>query len=227
LPVVNAPTPAAVLFDMDGTLVDSEPYWIAEETALVTAFGGTWSHDDALSLVGKGLWDSAAILQSRGVDMTADAIVAHLTDGVIRRVREHVPWLPGAQELLRSVRDAGIPTALVTMSTRGLAEVVTDAIPFPAFDVLVTGDDVPFPKPHPAPYLQAAERLGVDIEHCIAIEDSVPGVTSAVASNALTIGVPINSTLPDDAGHVRWHGLEGRSVDDLVDLMATRAGVAR
>ncbi len=219
---MNAPTPAAVLFDMDGTLIDSEPYWIEEETALVHSFGGTWTHDDALSLVGNGLWDSAAVLQSRGVDLTADEIVARLVDGVLGRIRDEVPWLPGAQELLRSVRDAGVPTALVTMSTRDLAEVVADAMPFPAFDTLVTGDDVSHPKPHPAPYLTAAERLGVDIERCVAIEDSVPGVTSAVASGALTIGVPLHSTLDEDAGHVRWNGLAGRTIDDLAELISAR-----
>lgn len=97
---------------MDGTLVDTEPYWMAAETALVESFGGSWTHEDALQLVGSGLLDSAVILQNAGVAMEPEAIVSHLTDVVQESLRtQGVPFRPGARELLRDLREAGSPQA--------------------------------------------------------------------------------------------------------------------
>lgn len=116
---------------MDGTVVDTEPYWMEAETQLVAAHGGVWTHEDGLLLVGSGLWDSAAVLQGRGVALDADAIVLHLTNHVRRLIDERgVPFRPGAQELLQELREAGVPTALVTMSIRSMAEDIANGIPF-------------------------------------------------------------------------------------------------
>ena len=107
---------------MDGTLVDTEPYWMAAETPLVESFGGTWSHEQGLRLVGLGLEDSARIFQDAGVRMGVHDIVDHLTDDVMRQLASKgVPFRPGARELLADLRTAGIRTGLVTMSllTRG------------------------------------------------------------------------------------------------------------
>lgn len=152
---------AAVLWDMDGTLVDTEPYWMAAETPLVERFGGTWSHEQALSLVGRGLEDSARIFQQAGVQMAIHDIVDHLTDAVMGQLAtDGVPFRPGARDLLRSLRDAGIKTGLVTMSLRRMADTVVDLIDFDAFDVVIAGDDATRPKPFPDPYLQACAALG-------------------------------------------------------------------
>src|SRR5690554_2489119 len=146
---------------MDGTLVDTEPYWMAAETALVESFGGTWSHEQALQLVGNGLTDSAAHLISVGVKMDPDAIVAKLTDDVRTALAtQGVPFRPGAKELLRDLHAAGIRTALVTMSLRRMALSVVDLMDFDAFEHVVAGDDVDLPKPNPDPYLMAADLLG-------------------------------------------------------------------
>ncbi|MDQ1560993.1 MAG: hypothetical protein QOE85_334, partial [Actinomycetota bacterium] len=110
---------------MDGTIVDTEPYWMDAETELVHSYGGTWSHEEALTLVGQGLWHSARVLQSRGVALGEDEIIDVLTNIVLGRLRDGgLPWRPGARELLLELRAAGIPTALVTMSMRKLATVV-------------------------------------------------------------------------------------------------------
>ena len=213
--------PAAVLWDMDGTIIDTEPYWMDAETELVHSFGGTWTHEDALTLVGQGLWHSARRLQSRGVVMTEDEIIDSLTTTVLGRVQSGgLPWRPGARELLVELKAAGVPTALVTMSIRKLAAVVVDTIDFAAFDVVVAGDDVEHSKPHPAAYLRAAELLGVDPTDCVAIEDSAPGVAAAVASGAATIGVPLNVPLIGDGAFVLWPTLAGRTVDDLARVRA-------
>lgn len=204
---------------MDGTVVDTEPYWIQAETDLVESFGHTWTYEDAMSLVGAGLWESAQILKDHGVDMEPDDIVALLTDRVQSRLaRDGVPFRPGASALLKELHARGIRTALVTMSVRRMAEQVVENIPFPAFEILVTGDEVTHPKPHPEPYLKAARELGVDIRDCIAIEDSRNGLASAVASGARSLAVPHAVSIPEAATHTIWPTLEGRGVDDLFAL---------
>lgn len=188
--------PAAVLWDMDGTLVDTEPYWLQAERELVEASGGSWSDEDGLQLVGSGLERSARILQGRGVRLHVETIVQTLTARVREQIAAAVPWRPGARDLLSEVRRAGVPTALVTMSRRAMALEIVGALGFDGFDIVVAGDDVRHPKPHPEPYLAAAAGLGVAIGECIALEDSVPGVTSALRAGARVIAVPLHVPLP-------------------------------
>ena len=206
---------------MDGTLVDTERYWMAAEEELVESFGGRWTHEDALGLVGSGLWEAAQVFQAAGVDLDADAIVARLTARVREQLVDHgVPWRPGARELLEALREASVPTALVTMSVRSMADDVVNAIPFDAFDAIVTGDSVEHAKPHPEPYLVAADALGVDIRDCIAIEDSPAGLTSAWSAGAVTIGVPNMLALDQAPADVLWQTLAGKSVSDVSDVTA-------
>lgn len=212
---------AAVLWDMDGTLVDTEPYWMAAETPLVESFGGTWSHEQALGLVGLGLEDSARIFQNAGVRMGVHDIIDHLTDDVMRRLATTgVPFRPGARELLADLRAAGIKTGLVTMSMRRMADTVVDLIDFDAFDVVIAGDDSTRPKPFPDPYLQACEALGVTPDEVVAIEDSPNGLRSAVASGAAVIGVPLMVSLTGAGAHVLWPTLEGRTAADVASFHA-------
>ncbi|MFC8921736.1 HAD family hydrolase [Cellulosimicrobium sp. NPDC057127] len=229
--------PAAVLWDMDGTLVDTEPYWIAAEHELVEAHGGTWTHEDAMQLVGNPLLTSAQILRDRGgVDLPVEEIVRYLLGRVIEQVQVEVPWQPGARELLGQLRDAGVPCALVTMSYRELAGPVAALAPDDAFAVLVCGDEVERGKPDPEPYLVAAERLGVDVTRCVAIEDSPAGIASARASGAATLGVEAVVPVEPAPGLSRAPSLElvdlamlARIVGgDPVDLLAGEAaGVGR
>jgi HAD superfamily hydrolase (TIGR01509 family) len=206
---------------MDGTIIDTEPYWMEAETQLVASYGGSWSHEDGLQLVGQGLWHSARVLQSRGAALTEDEIIDTLTETVLQRVRANgLPWRPGARELLLELRAAGIPTALVTMSIGKLARIVNETIDFDAFDVVVAGDDVEHSKPHPAAYLRAMELLAVEPGDCVAIEDSPPGIASASAAGAVTIGVPLNLPLRDDGSFVTWPTLSGRTVTDLATVLA-------
>ncbi len=209
---------------MDGTIVDTEPYWISAETDLVESFGHTWTYEDAMTLVGSGLWESAKVFQDHGVDMSADAIVDHLTSRVQARLeKDGVPFRPGARELLEELRSLGVKTALVTMSVRRMAEQVVSHIPFDAFDVLVTGDEVEHSKPHPDPYLTAARLLGVDIADCVAIEDSRAGLASAVAAGTIAIAVPHAVTITPADTHTTWPTLAGRTSADLAALVAARA----
>jgi HAD superfamily hydrolase (TIGR01509 family) len=211
--------PAAVLWDMDGTLVDTEPYWLQAESDLVHGAGGVWTAEDGLQLVGSGLERSALILQSRGVSLGVEEIVRTLTDRVRAQIVDAVPWRPGARELLRELKDAGIPTALVTMSRRDMALEVAGALGFAGFDVVVAGDDVANAKPHPEPYLTAAALLGVDIASCVALEDSEPGVASAVAAGATVFALPMHIPLPPSPAYE----LRDMAGLRLADLIAVRA----
>lgn len=200
---------------MDGTIVDTEPFWMSAQDDLVSAHGGNWTHEAAMTLVGSGLPRTAQILQEHGVKMGELEIIDHLTTRVMEQVSATIPWRPGAQELLRDLRANGVKTALVTMSFGRMAEHIRSFIPFDAFDVVVSGDSVENSKPHPEAYLVAARQLGVDIADCVAIEDSVPGVASAVAAGAVTIGVPHFLPLDDSNATLLWPTLEGRTLTDI------------
>jgi len=225
---VTDTSPAAVLWDMDGTLIDSEPYWMRAEHDLVEAYGGVWTHEDAVQLVGQGLEHSALILRSRGVALSVEEIIQTMTDRVTEQIRAEVPWRPGSREFLLALRDAGIPTALVTMSIGRMARLVAEAIGFEGFDVIVAGDEVEEPKPHPEPYLRAAELLGVEPSACVAFEDSEPGVASAVAAGVATIAVPLHISLPESTAYTLWpDGLGGRVPSDLNAVLAAHQSGAR
>lgn len=213
--------PAAVLWDMDGTLVDTEPYWIAEEHLLVERYGGTWTAEHAKALVGNDLLVSACYIKEHGdVPLDPQQIVEVLLDGVVRRLQASVPWRPGALELLGALRAAGVPCALVTMSWTALAETFLAAAPQGSFDVVVTGDRVERGKPHPDPYAQAATRLGVAPGSCVAVEDSQTGVASAEAAGVPTLAVPNVVPVPAAPGRSRAHSLAEVTVDDLGRIAA-------
>ena len=211
---------------MDGTLIDSEPYWLDAEMSLVQSFGGRWTQEQGLTLVGSGLWDSAAALQHAGVDLELREIIDRLSADVRARLVEHVPWRPGAREMFASMLDAGIPTALVTMSFRENALTISEAISREigreAFSVVIAGDDVTEPKPNPEPYLTAADHLGIDIAHAVAFEDSVFGAASAYSAGALTIGIPLHIEIPDSYIHVRWDSMVGKTLEDIASEKAKK-----
>ena len=227
LPATSSPL-KAVLWDMDGTIVDTEPYWIAAEHALVEAHGGSWSHEQAMQLVGQSLTFSAGLLQQAGVDLEVRDIIDTLTAEVVSSVRRRVPWRPGARELLEDLHLAGVRCALVTMSEGPLAREVVSSLPRPYFEVVVTGDTVAQGKPHPEAYLKAVELLqeddaGLAIHHCVALEDSEPGVAAAVASGVATVAIPHIVPLPEDGRYTLWESLAGRSLADLEDLVVARS----
>jgi len=209
-------SPAAVLWDMDGTLVDTEPYWIDAEFALADRHGGSWSTEHALQLVGHDLLDSGRYIREHmGVDLEPSEIVEELLDDVVARIEEEVPWRPGAPDLLADLVRVGVPLALVTMSYRRFVAPVLDALPAGTFDAVVTGDGVARGKPYPDPYLKAAAELGVAADRCLAIEDSDTGATSAQRAGCRVLVVPSHVAVPQAEGRVFRETLEGLRADDL------------
>lgn len=208
--------PAAVLWDMDGTLVDSEQYWLSSEQSLAAEHQEPWSEQDGLDLVGMSLYESSKIIKQKiGSDLEPEQIIQRLTDSVVAQLAVSIPWRPGAQELLRELKKNKIKTALVTMSMSRMAHQVVNQIPFDAFDIVVAGDDVVHGKPHPEPYLKAAELLGVNPEDCIAFEDSIAGLHSAEAAGTIAIGITNIIPIPAKPGRLIWPTLEGVRVADL------------
>lgn len=182
---------AAVLWDMDGTLVDTEPYWIESEFELVERHGGTWSREHALNLVGNDLLVSGRYIREHsGITLEPSEIVEELLDRVVARVEERVPWRPGALSLLKDLRANAVRCALVTMSYRRFVDPILRALPPDTFEVVVTGDAVTHGKPHPEPYEKAAALLSVDPWATLAIEDSNTGARSAEAAGCTVLVVP-------------------------------------
>lgn len=212
---------AAVLWDMDGTIVDTEPYWIAAEYALVDQFGGQWSEQHAHALVGSALLTSAAYIREHGgVDLPDLEIIDRLETAVVASMQRAVPWRPGARELLTALVAEKVPCGLVTMSYLGLASTVVDALHADTFTTVVTGEQVTDGKPHPEPYLTAAARLGVEPRRCVAIEDSPTGVASAEAAGCVVLAVPHHVPIPPASTRTLVGSLADVTVRTLRELVA-------
>lgn len=216
-----------MLFDMDGTLVDSERVWDVALHELAVRHGGTLSVAARRSMVGRNLIESIGILHHdlglRGEDPAAG--IRWVEDRMVELVRSGLRWRPGAARLLAQVRAAGLPTGLVTSTVRRLTEAVLDTLGRHNFDVVVCGDEVTHHKPHPEPYLSAAAGLGVPIGRCVAIEDSPAGVASARASGAIVVGVPHDVALTDADGIAVFDSLVEVNLDRLVALATAAAQV--
>lgn len=210
------PQPEAVLWDMDGTLVDTEPYWIETEFELAERHGGTWSTEHALELVGNDLIESGRYIREHmGIDLEPAEIVEQLLDGVVARVEATVPWRPGAVELLAELLEAGVPCGLVTMSYRRFVAPILAQLPEGSFAAVITGDAVNRGKPHPEPYLKAAAELGVAAEDCLAIEDSNTGARSAEAAGCTVLVVPNHVPVLPGERRVFRDSLVGLTPGDL------------
>jgi len=221
---MNAQHPAAVLFDMDGTLVDSEKVWDVALRELAVRAGATLSDEARLAMVGGSMATSMRIFREDvgQPDRPEEPDVEWLTTRVFDLFREGLVWRPGAAELLRAVKAAGMPTALVTSTGRPLVEAALDTLGRENFDVVVCGDEVSMPKPDPEPYRTAAKLLGVPIEDCVAIEDSPTGVASALASGAVVLAVPAELELPPTDGvHLR-RSLVGVDPAYLANLLVSQ-----
>ncbi len=232
----EAPAPAAVLFDMDGTLVETEEHWGEALFALARSHGGELSAGARAATVGTSMATALGVLYAdlgMAVDearLAADA--RWVEDRVAELMAAGVHWRPGARELLEAVRAAGVPTALVTTTPRRLTDLVLASMARSSggrvpFAVTVCGDEVPARKPDPAPYLQAAEALDVDIRCCVVVEDSVVGVTAGLASGAAVLGVPAMQAIDPAPGLVLRETLAGLGLADLATLLADRAGAGR
>jgi HAD superfamily hydrolase (TIGR01509 family) len=182
----------AVLWDMDGTLIDTEPVWWRVETDTIARLGGEWTIEDCKSLIGSDLAAAVKIWMARLPDgvTTEESLAAEVHGEVIRALKEGVELRPGALELLAALNADGVPCALVSASYRVMVDAALSHLPPEPFAVTVAGDEVTHGKPHPEPYLTAARLLGVDPRDCVVLEDSRTGVASGDASGAMVVAIP-------------------------------------
>jgi HAD superfamily hydrolase (TIGR01509 family) len=220
----------AVLFDMDGTLVETEQYWGEAMFELAERLGGQMSDGARARTVGTSMRVSMGILYADlGLTRSEKQLQADAR-WVEERTAEFmgagISWRPGAADLLRDVRVAGLATALVTTTPRRLADIVLgvmrDSLGADPFDITICGDEVPARKPDPAPYLQAMQALDVEPAECVVIEDSRVGIESGLASGAAVLGVPAMQAVDPAPGLTLRDGLVGLDVCTLSDVLAAR-----
>lgn len=216
---------------MDGTLVDSEKLWTIALVELMTRYDTALTDEVRESLIGSNMRRSTlTLLAAAGVEPTDETIAdleCWLNDRMTVLFAEPLPWRPGAPAALRSVRESGVRTALVTSTERMLTEVALDSIGREFFDVTVCGDEVDgLNKPLPRPYQLAAELLGVDPADCVAVEDSVTGVTSAAAAGCTVLVVPAEAPVPAGPRRVLRDSLVGVDADLLAGLVSRDGTIA-
>ncbi|KQY59294.1 hydrolase [Aeromicrobium sp. Root495] len=211
-----ATTLKAVLWDLDGTLIDSEPLWMQAEHRMAAEHDTEWTEEDAMALVGNALIVSGEYIRQRlGSELSAAEIVDVLVEHMVDSLGQDVPWRPGALELVTALDEAGVPQALVTSSYASIASVVAAHLPLAS---VVAGDTVTHPKPHPEPYATAAAALGVDPTECLAVEDSNTGARSAEAAGCVVLVVPHMVPVEASVRRVERPSLTGLGVADLVAL---------
>jgi HAD superfamily hydrolase (TIGR01509 family) len=210
----------AVCFDMDGTLVDTEPVWHRSLIAMCAAEGVAWTQADCARYVGMPMELWIEDMRSRGMPGSDDDLRSRAVGLVAEAVGDRVPWLPGAREQLAALAEAGVQTALVTNAGRANAAAIARAAPRGSLSVVVTSDDVANAKPHPEAYLAAAAALGADPRRSIGVEDSGPGARAVVAAGMSLWFVRSHSPDPGFVPARSVASLAEASVDDVLAAFA-------
>ncbi len=207
---------AAVLFDMDGTLVDSERLWSIAMDRVAAQLGGALSPAARDRTVGQSVpFAVAVMLEDIGASETVESTVELLLTITGEIFAEELLWQPGAEELIDAIRSAGLKTALVTNSPRSLVDVALAMLGDHRFDVTICGDEVVRVKPDPYPYLRATELLGLTAEAVLAVEDSPSGTQAAVDAQIPVLVVPSVVAVPEGPGRIFASSLLGATVEEL------------
>ena len=219
-----AALPAAVLWDMDGTILDTEPLWDIAMADLAARHGLVMTPEVRESTLGNAMTDALMkVYDAAGVpleerDYMADA--RWLLDRVATLFGDTLPWRPGALEALDLVTSHGIPMALVTNTVRELTDVALETIGPGRFAASVCGDEVRRAKPDPDPYLRAAELLGVAPAECLVIEDSPTGARAAAAAGMPALVIPSAAPVEPAPGRTLRGSLDGLRAADLATAAA-------
>jgi HAD superfamily hydrolase (TIGR01509 family) len=210
----------AVLLDMDGTLVDTEGFWWAAEKEVFAALGHeldeSWRH----IVIGGPMSRSAGFLiEATSASITLDELTVLLNQRFLRQLDDGVPLMPGARRLLTELAAHGVPTALVSASHRTVIDRMLVSLGPENFTYTVAGDELARTKPHPDPYLTAAERLGADPASCVVVEDTATGVASAEAAGCQVVAVPSLTPIEPSAGRTVVSSLEEVDLSFLRSLV--------
>ncbi|MCA1823388.1 MAG: HAD family hydrolase [Mycobacteriales bacterium] len=201
----------AVLFDLDGLLIDSEPIWSVAEAEVMEWLGGTWTLDVKAACLGIPYDESCRkLVELAGSDVDVKVVMTRLLERMCVLFAADLPWLPGARGLLDALAAREVPLALVSSTYRVLLDAALGQIGRDRFRVTIAGDEVPAAKPAPDPYLLAAAALGYPPARCVVLEDSPAGVASAEAAGCAVVAVPnVVPIEPAPSRHVR------ASLDDV------------
>jgi HAD superfamily hydrolase (TIGR01509 family) len=209
---------SAILFDMDGTLVDSEPLWLEAEREVMESVGSSWSAQDQLSCLGGPRERTEKIMQEKSNNVKPYGFFGDQLDILmLKKLEKQLQIVPNAIDLINQCRSFGLKIALVTASGGTLMRTVLIHFPDDYFDITISADDVAKSKPDPEPYLLAADRLNVRIEDCLVVEDSITGVTSGLNSGAQVIGIPHLVSMPEHQNLRIVKSLAELSVSKLIN----------
>lgn len=213
----------AVIFDMDGLMVDTEPLARASWDRVVESHGGPLSDAAYLQMLGRPTHASAEIvLVDRDLPWTAEELIERKTAAYLATLDDGVPSMPGLYELLDEIEARGMPWGVATASPRAIAEIVLQKLELTERCSALAGvDDVVHSKPAPDLYLLVAERLGVAPQNCLALEDTETGCRAAAAADMTVLAVP---------GEMTQQGAfkcADRRYASLVDVAADLPGLLR
>ena len=209
----------AIFFDMDGLMVDSEPEWFLSEVEVTKPFGYTWLEVDQIACLGGPLSKVGQYMFDKcGQQNSPEYFTQTLIDSQVARMRGNTPTMPGAVKLVRELQSHGVKTALVSASPRNIVDAVLDNLGHDLFPFSISSDDVVKTKPDPEAYLKAADMSGTNISNCLVFEDSITGMSAAIASGAYLIAVPHLVSIEQSPRVRVINSLEQLSFSKLTDL---------
>ena len=210
-------TPQAVLWDMDGTLIDTEPLWEQATFELSELLGKRLSPEERQKAEGVSFPAALQII----TNWTGYTLQPGDTERLKQWMQNRMKQLfsqgfelnPGVPHMLRMLKSSGIPMAIATNTERALAQTCIDFIGEDYFQATVTGDEVASPKPSPDIYLEAARLLGAEARHCIVIEDSQAGMQAAIEAGTRVLGLA--DTVPGPVKKITFSDLQEASIHDV------------
>ncbi len=208
---------SAILFDMDGTLIDSEPLWLEAEIEIMEELGCNWDQQDQINCLGGPIDKTENYMQERSNNIKPFGYFTEKLDDVMeKKLSTKLNLIPNALEIINDCKRSELKIALVTASSGRLMKAVLKRFPVGIFDAVVSYDDVKRSKPDPEPYLLAAKTLGVDITNCIVLEDSLTGVQSGLSAGAQVIGIPHLVKMPSNPNLRVIESLSEINMDRLI-----------
>ena len=208
---------SAIFFDMDGTLIDSEPLWLEAEIEIMEELGCNWDQQDQINCLGGPIDKTENYMQDRSNNIKPFGYFTKKLDDVMeQKLSTKLNLIPNALEIINECKISEIKIALVTASSGRLMRAVLKRFPVGIFDTTVSYDDVKRSKPDPEPYLLAAKTLGVDITNCVVLEDSLTGVQSGLSAGAQVIGIPHLVKMPSNPNLRVVESLSEITMDRLI-----------
>lgn len=208
---------SAILFDMDGTLIDSEPLWLEAEIEIMEELGCNWDQQDQINCLGGPIDKTENYMQDRSNNIKPFGYFTEKLDDVMeKKLSTKLNLIPNALEIINDCKRSELKIALVTASSGRLMKAVLKRFPVGIFDAVVSYDDVKRSKPDPEPYLLAAKTLGVDITNCVVLEDSLTGVQSGLSAGAQVIGIPHLVKMPSNPNLRVVESLSEINMDRLI-----------